>query len=145
MKFLGKRSPPSISFLSSGSIKIFANGVAVYPTYELFVNILSISRMSLLILVGSSSSFPYLVFIEALSASSSIRSIGKLIFPFLNTFELLKYFFKLFKTLVFFLITATTGLSSFSSLNAIRCKAGASKSFNIFVIEKGLFTSFHIF
>ena len=26
MKFLGKRSPPSISFLSSGSIKIFFSG-----------------------------------------------------------------------------------------------------------------------
>ena len=97
-----------------------------------------ISLISLFIVVGSSSSEPYLVFIDALSASSSIKINGRSILPFLKILEFWKYFFKLFKTYVFFLITATTGFKFFSSLKAILWRAGVSKSNSKFVTEKGL-------
>lgn len=55
---------------SSGLMKMFANGVAVNPTYEAIGNEFSMPRIHLLIALGSLSGFD--VFTEALSASSSI-------------------------------------------------------------------------
>ncbi len=61
-------------------MNIFANGVAVYPTYAERLNKLIMSRIYPLIRVGFLSAL--LVFIDALSASSSINNIDLLaIFP----------------------------------------------------------------
>ncbi|MNE32814.1 hypothetical protein D3C80_1264420 [compost metagenome] len=74
MKCSGKRSFLSISSFVSGSMKIFAKGVAVYPTYDERREQSKSSRIRELILVVALGSFAVLM--EALSASSSINSIG---------------------------------------------------------------------
>ena len=80
MKCSGKRSACCIASTESGSINTFANGVAVNPTYVEFMKRLQICRMSLLVRVGSVSSLR--VFTDALSASSSISSMGTSTYPF---------------------------------------------------------------
>ncbi len=58
-----------------------ANGVAVYPTYDAIGNLLNIARILLLIEVGVAPALA--VFIDALSASSSIiRILLESITPF---------------------------------------------------------------
>lgn len=86
MKACGKRSGPSSVVVPRRWMKMFAKGVAVYPTYAALENECRIVRIRRLIVFGScsSSGFPSAskacspVSTEALSASSSITSRGRL-------------------------------------------------------------------
>ena len=87
-------------------MKILAKGVAVYPTYAERLNKFIISRIYPLIVVGSSSIL--FVFIDALSASSSISNIAfDVIFPFIVC--VLNQLRRFFKTVEFFLTTRIIG------------------------------------
>ena len=71
MKSEGNKSRFASS-ASTGFINTFANGVAVYPTYDAIGNLLKIDRIQRFIVVGLS---PFAVLGDALSASSSIMSM----------------------------------------------------------------------
>ena len=76
IKCSGNKSAFFISSTESGSMKTFANGVAVKPTYDAVLNKLQIFLIIAFVFVGFVSSL--LVLTDALSASSSISSKGAL-------------------------------------------------------------------
>ena len=106
MKSLGNKSSSRISSVVSGLMKIFAYGVAVIPRYDACRNNFNRRRIASLIAVGFSSSF--FVLTEALSASSSIKSMGRLIAPRASRLLLFSHLMRLLRMLLFFLITKRT-------------------------------------
>ena len=109
MKSAGNKSSGA-----SGSMKIFANGVAVIPRYVVLLNSLRSLRMQSLMAAGcESGSF---VFTEALSASSSIRRSGRSISPAaLRVLLSESHFMRLFKILLFFFTTNSKSCTCFIS------------------------------